>query len=251
MDRENKRICLLTGASRGIGEAILESLSQLDEPPIVVAVARQPQSVEIIEQQLAKHNIQGQARALDLACENSIEELYQWIQASYDTHPDILINNAGITQDNLLLRMNNQQWQTVLETNLTAVFRLCKLAIKGMIKKRYGRIINMSSVVASIGNAGQANYAASKAAVEAFTKSLAQEVASRGITANTIAPGFIQTDMTAKLSDVQKQAIMKNVPMQRMGTTHEVAHAVKFLLADQAGYITGTCIHVNGGLVML
>ncbi len=246
-----KKLCLLTGASRGIGEAILSALAELPEPPIVIALARQEKSRDLMQAKLESLGLEGRAVAVNLADQEAINTLFDSIKEHYDTTPDILINNAGVTDDTLLMRMQEQQWQTVMDTNLNAVFRLCKQVLRGMLKKRYGRIINMSSVVASIGNAGQCNYAASKAAVEAFTKSLAQEVASRGITANTIAPGFIQTDMSSKLSDEQQAAIVANVPMKRMGKTKEVAHAVKFLLDADAGYITGSCIHVNGGLVML
>ncbi len=251
MSENTKKLCLLTGASRGIGDAILSALAELTEPPVVIALARQETSRVRMQEKLTSLGLEGKAVAVDLANQEAINTLFETIKEHYDTTPDILINNAGVTDDTLLMRMQEQQWQNVMDTNLHAVFRLCKQVLRGMLKKRYGRIINMSSVVASIGNAGQCNYAASKAAVEAFTKSLAQEVASRGITANTIAPGFIQTDMSTKLSDEQQAAIVANVPMKRMGEAKEVAHAVKFLLDENAGYITGSCIHVNGGLVML
>ena len=250
MNHESK-LCLITGASRGIGRAVVQALAELSEPPIVIAVARQPKSVDLIQKQLKQFGLQGSAFALDIADEAAVNNLFETIKQNYEADVDTLINNAGVTEDNLMLRMRDEQWHKVIDTNLTAVYRLCKKVLRPMIKNRFGRIINMSSVVATMGNPGQANYAASKAAVEALTKCIAHEVANRGITANSIAPGFIQTDMTTKLNEEQQHAILKNVPMQRMGTVEEIAHVVKFLLAKEASYITGSCIHVNGGPVML
>ena len=173
------------------------------------------------------------------------------IKATYDRMPDILINNAGITRDNLLLRMKPAEWRDVLQANLTAIFHLSQACTKSMIRKRWGRIVNISSVVARIGNAGQANYAAAKAGVVGFSKSLAAEVASRNITVNCICPGFIETDMLNFLSDAQRQEVCKKIPMGRLGDVEEIAHAVSFLISNKSSYITGTCLDINGGLVML
>tara|TARA_B100000989_G_scaffold54355_3_gene36463 strand:- start:247 stop:993 length:747 start_codon:yes stop_codon:yes gene_type:complete len=246
-----KKLCLLTGASRGIGAGILSALAQLDEPVEVIAIAKRAESVATIRQQMRAQSLEGHAFSVDVTSEQSVSELFKTIATKYERGIDWLINNAGVTHDNLLLRMKESDWDSVIETNMTAVFRLCRLALPYMIKSRSGRIVNISSVIASTGNPGQANYAASKAGMEAMTKSLAREVARRGITANCVAPGFIETDMTSRLSEKQRQSVIESIPMRRVGSAAEVAHAVVFLLSEKAAYITGSCVHVNGGLVML
>jgi 3-oxoacyl-[acyl-carrier protein] reductase len=244
------KLVLLTGASRGIGQAILKSLCQ-EKIGTVIATATGQSGIQAIEKRLQEHGTAGQAIAWDALADNSHEALLDTIKATYDRMPDILINNAGITRDNLLLRMKPAEWRDVLQANLTAIFHLSQACTKSMIRKRWGRIVNISSVVARIGNAGQANYAAAKAGVVGFSKSLAAEVASRNITVNCICPGFIETDMLNFLSDAQRQEVCKKIPMGRLGDVEEIAHAVSFLISNKSSYITGTCLDINGGLVML
>ena len=244
------RLILLTGASRGIGQAILKSLCEA-KAGTVIATATGHSGIQAIEKTLQDHGVSGQALAWDALSDGSHEALLDTIKATYSQMPDILINNAGITRDNLLLRMKPSEWRDVLQANLTAIFHLSQACTKSMVRKRWGRIVNISSVVARIGNAGQANYAAAKAGVVGFSKSLAAEVASRNITVNCICPGFIETDMLNFLSDAQREEVCKKIPMGRMGDVEEIAHAVSFLISDKSSYITGTCLDINGGLVML
>ena len=249
MDKSVK-ICLITGASRGIGKAILAALKEVGYPVYVIGTATSEPGLRAIEASLAEHKLDGEARTLDLLKSESMDELMTNLRDD-EKMPDILINNAGITKDNLLLRMQDTQWDQVMQANLTSSFKLCRAVVKKMMKQRWGRIVNISSVVGVTGNPGQANYAAAKAGMIAFTKSLASEFATRQITANCVCPGFIETDMTSRLTDQQKKAILDNIPLQRMGSVTEVAHSVIFLCQKQAAYITGSTLHVNGGLVML
>ncbi len=239
------KIALVTGASRGIGRAIAEKLVACGAT--VIGTATTEKGAEAISQYL-DHN--GKGLALNVTDEASIESVISTVKAEFGDI-DILINNAGITRDNLLMRMKEDEWQDILDTNLTSVFRLSKALMRTMMKKRYGRIITIGSVVGTMGNAGQANYAAAKAGLIGFSKSLAREVASRGITVNIVAPGFIATDMTAALTDEQKALTLAQVPVGRLGQPTEIANAVAFLASDEASYITGETLHVNGGMYMV
>lgn len=238
------KIALVTGASRGIGRAIAEQL--VSDGATVVGTATSKGGADAISDYLGDS---GKGLVLNVSDPASIENLLQDIKDAYGDI-DILINNAGITRDNLLMRMKDAEWQDILNTNLTPIFTLSKAVLRGMMKKRQGRIVNVGSVVGSTGNPGQANYAAAKAGVIGFSKSMAREVASRGITVNVVAPGFIDTDMTKVLSDEQKEAIFKDVPANRLGDPKEIAATVGFLVSDGAAYITGETIHVNGGMFM-
>ena len=239
------KIALVTGASRGIGRAIAEKLVACGAT--VIGTATTEKGAEAISQYLDKN---GKGLALNVTDEASIESVISTIKAEFGDI-DILVNNAGITRDNLLMRMKDDEWQDILDTNLTSVFRLSKALMRTMMKKRYGRIITIGSVVGTMGNAGQANYAAAKAGLIGFSKSLAREVASRGITVNVVAPGFIETDMTAALTDEQKALTVAQVPVGRLGEPAEIASAVAFLASDEASYITGETLHVNGGMYMV
>ena len=239
------KIALVTGASRGIGRAIAEKLVACGAT--VIGTATTEKGAEAISQYLDKN---GKGLALNVTDEASIESVISTVKAEFGDI-DILINNAGITRDNLLMRMKEDEWQDILDTNLTSVFRLSKALMRTMMKKRYGRIITIGSVVGTMGNAGQANYAAAKAGLIGFSKSLAREVASRGITVNVVAPGFIATDMTAALTDEQKALTLAQVPVGRLGQPIEIANAVAFLASDEASYITGETLHVNGGMYMV
>ena len=239
------KIALVTGASRGIGKAIAEKLVACGAT--VIGTATTEKGAEAISQYLDQN---GKGLALNVTDEASIESVISTIKAEFGDI-DILVNNAGITRDNLLMRMKEDEWQDILDTNLTSVFRLSKALIRTMMKKRYGRIITIGSVVGTMGNAGQANYAAAKAGLIGFSKSLAREVASRGITVNVVAPGFIETDMTAALTDEQKELTLAQVPAGRLGQPAEIANAVAFLASDEASYITGETLHVNGGMYMV
>lgn len=239
------KIALVTGASRGIGRAIAEKLVACGAT--VIGTATTEKGAEAISQYLDKN---GKGLALNVTDEASIESVISTVKAEFGDI-DILVNNAGITRDNLLMRMKEDEWQDILDTNLTSVFRLSKALMRTMMKKRYGRIITIGSVVGTMGNAGQANYAAAKAGLIGFSKSLAREVASRGITVNVVAPGFIATDMTAALTDEQKALTLAQVPVGRLGQPTEIANAVAFLASDEASYITGETLHVNGGMYMV
>lgn len=238
------KVALVTGASRGIGKAIAEHLVALGAK--VVGTATSEKGAQAISDYLGDA---GKGMVLNVTEQSSIDNLFEQIKADFGD-ADILVNNAGITRDNLLMRMKQDEWQDILDTNLTPVFKLSKLVMRPMMKKRWGRIINIGSVIGSTGNSGQANYAAAKAAVVGFSKSLGQEVASRGITVNTVAPGFIDTDMTSELSDEQRESILTKVPAGRLGDAKEIAFTVGFLASDLAAYVTGETIHVNGGMYM-
>lgn len=240
-------IALVTGASRGIGRAIAEELAR--QGMIVLGTATTEAGAEAISQYLKDQNLSGKGYAANVAEDSSVAELLAAIEAEYGS-PTVLVNNAGITRDNLLLRMKPDEWNEVINTNLTSMYRLCKACVKGMTKARRGRIINISSVVGSSGNGGQTNYSASKAGIEGFTRSLAKEIGSRGITVNAVAPGFIETDMTRDLPEQQTAALLSQIPLGRLGQPEEIAAAVGFLASERGAYITGETLHVNGGMYM-
>ncbi len=244
MNLEGK-IALVTGASRGIGRAIAELL--VERGATVIGTATSENGAAAISEYLGEN---GTGLALNVTDIESIDSVLKKINAEFGVL-DILVNNAGITRDNLLMRMKDDEWIDVMDTNLTSIFRLSKSVLRGMMKKRNGRIINVGSVVGTMGNAGQTNYAAAKAGLIGFTKSLAREVASRGVTVNTIAPGFIETDMTKALNDDQRAATLAAVPAGRLGDPREIASAVAFLASSEAAYITGETLHVNGGMYMV
>ncbi|MNH88620.1 3-oxoacyl-[acyl-carrier-protein] reductase FabG [compost metagenome] len=239
------KIVLVTGASRGIGRAIAELF--VARGAKVIGTATSESGAEAISSYLGEN---GKGYMLNVVDAQSIDNVLTSIRAEFG-EIDILVNNAGITRDNLLMRMKDEEWQDILDTNLTSVFRLSKAVMRAMMKKRFGRIITIGSVVGTMGNAGQANYAAAKAGLIGFSKSLAREVASRGITVNVVAPGFIETDMTRALTDDQRAGILSSVPANRLGDAKEIASAVAFLASDEAGYITGETLHVNGGMYMI
>ncbi|MBK8973045.1 MAG: 3-oxoacyl-ACP reductase FabG [Hahellaceae bacterium] len=241
----SQKVALVTGASRGIGRAIAETL--VVEGYWVVGTATTVGGADKISDYLTAGK--GVGIACDVTQPEQVAALLSRIESEYGTIA-VLVNNAGITRDGLILRMKDEDWHAVLETNLTSVFRLCKAVSRGMMKARWGRIINISSVVASMGNAGQVNYAAAKGGLEALTRTLARELGSRGITLNAVAPGFIDTDMTHALSDSQREAMLQAVPLGRLGQPSDVAAVVAFLASDGAGYITGETIQVNGGMYM-
>lgn len=241
------KISLVTGASRGIGAAIAIELAKCGAS--VIGTATSEKGAEIIKKSFEINKVKGQAMVLDVNSNASIETLMDKINEEFGT-VDILINNAGITRDTLLMRMKEEDWDAVISTNLKSVYKLSQAVLRGMMKNRSGRIINISSVVGHMGNAGQTNYAAAKAGINGFTKSLAQEVGSRGITVNAIAPGFIDTDMTRALDDAQREALLKYIPLAKLGQPQDIAQAVCFLASDAANYITGETIHVNGGMLM-
>ena len=240
-------VALVTGASRGIGRAIALSLGA--QGATVVGTATTPEGAERIGAALREAGITGDGLVMNVTDQVSIDGALDAITASFGA-PSILVNNAGITRDNLLLRMKDAEWDQIIDTNLTSVFRLSKACLRSMSKARKGRIINISSVVAMSGNAGQANYAAAKAGMIGFTKSLAREVGSRGVTVNCVAPGFIDTDMTRALNDQQRQALLASIPLARLGQPEEIASVVAFLASPAAAYITGETIQVNGGMYM-
>ncbi|MBU2876256.1 MULTISPECIES: 3-oxoacyl-ACP reductase FabG [Alteromonadaceae] len=245
MNDLNGKVALVTGASRGIGRAIAESLAE--QGAVVIGTATSDKGADSITEYLSKFG--GQGLTLNVTDQASLDEVLAKIKENHG-EIDILVNNAGVTRDNLLMRMKDQEWEDIINTNLTPIFKLTKAVLRGMMKKRNGRIVNIGSVVGTTGNAGQANYAAAKAGVIGFSKSTAREVASRGITVNVVAPGFIDTDMTKSLTDEQKEAIFKDIPANRLGSPKEIAAAVSFLVSDNAAYITGETIHVNGGMYM-
>jgi 3-oxoacyl-[acyl-carrier protein] reductase len=239
-----KPVALVTGASRGIGKAIAEKL--VADGFFVVGTATTDSGAEAISAYLSQN---GKGLKLNVADADSIEDVVKTVNDSFGA-PTVLVNNAGVTKDNLLMRMKDDEWNDIINTNLTSVFRMSKAVLRGMMKAKTGRIINISSVVGATGNAGQANYAAAKAGMIGFAKSMAKEVGSRNITINTVAPGFIDTDMTKELSDDIKNSLLASIPLSRLGAASEVAHAVAFLASEGAAYITGETLHVNGGLYM-
>ena len=241
------RIALITGANRGIGFEILKSLAVTGYT--VIGTSRSQEGKDIIDKELAASNSKGFGSILDVKDKDSIKELNKQIKEKQGT-VSVLINNAGITADNLMIRMSDDEWNDVIETNLSSIFRITKEIVRDMMKQRYGRIINIGSVVGLSGNAGQVNYSSSKSALLGFSKSLAREVASRNITVNIISPGFIDTDMTKKLKEEQKSALISSIPLGRMGSAAELANVVKFIASEEASYITGENINVNGGLYM-
>jgi len=242
------KLVLVTGASRGIGKAI--ALTMGAAGATVVGTATSEVGVDNISQMFDDNKISGKAIMLDVTDNDLISDLMESINKDLGS-VDILVNNAGVTRDNILLRMKEDEWEDIINTNLTSIYKMSKSVLRGMIKKRSGRIISITSVVGTMGNAGQSNYAAAKAGIIGFTKSLAREVGIRGITVNAVAPGFIETDMTDSLPDEQKDALAFQIPMGRLGTADEVAKAVLFLAEDSGSYITGQTIHVNGGMYLV
>jgi len=243
-----EKLVLVTGASRGIGRAIALTLGSAGAT--VIGTATSDEGASKISKIFIENNILGKGMKLNVTDNEQISALIKSITADYGS-VDILINNAGITRDNILVRMKEDEWDDIINTNLTSVYKMSKSVLRGMIKKRSGRIISITSVVGAMGNAGQSNYAAAKAGIMGFTKSLAREVGLRGITVNAIAPGFIETDMTDNLPEEQKLALASQIPMARLGTTNEIAQAVLFLAGDSGSYITAQTIHVNGGMYTL
>ena len=241
----NGEIALVTGASRGIGAAIADTLAA--RGATVVGTATSEAGADAISARLAPHG--GAGRVLNVTEAGAIEGLVDAIAKEFGP-VSILVNNAGITRDNLLMRMKDEDWQAILDTNLSSVFRASKAVMRGMMKARRGRIVNIASVIGVTGNAGQANYAAAKAGIIAFGKSLAKEIGSRGVTVNTVAPGFIETDMTKDLPEVAKEAMLRQIALERLGSPQDIAEAVAFLASPAAAYITGETLHVNGGMYM-
>ncbi len=243
----SNEIAVVTGASRGIGRAIAMRLAGLGHT--VIGTATTSAGAEAIGKALAEAGLKGGGKVLDVADGASIENFIKEVTEEFGA-PTILVNNAGITRDNLLIRMKDEDWDAILQTNLTSVYRLSKAVLRGMTKARHGRIVNITSVVGATGNAGQANYAAAKAGVIGFTKSLAKEVGSRNITVNAVAPGFIDTDMTRSLPEEHKKSLLGQIPLGRLGESEEIAGAVAFLCSPDGSYITGETLHVNGGMFM-
>jgi 3-oxoacyl-[acyl-carrier protein] reductase len=243
----NEEIALVTGASRGIGKAIAAVLGS--RGATVIGTATTEKGAVAISESLASSGIKGAGKVLDVTDTGSVDALMKDIKDEFGA-PTILVNNAGITRDNLLMRMKEEEWDDVIQTNLTSAFRMSKACLRGMMKAKRGRIITITSVIAATGNPGQANYAATKAGVIGFTKSLAREVGSRAITVNAVAPGFIDTDMTRALPEEQSEALLGQIALGRLGTVEDIAHAVAFLASADASYITGETIHVNGGMYM-
>ncbi|MDG1027069.1 MAG: 3-oxoacyl-ACP reductase FabG [Gammaproteobacteria bacterium] len=244
---DSMTVALVTGASRGIGQAIALNLG--NRGFTVVGTATSESGAANISAYLAEHSIRGEGMCLDVSSDESVVALMENIGDKYAL-PTVLVNNAGITKDNLLMRMKVDEWSDVIDTNLSSMYRLCKACVKGMTKARWGRIINISSVVGSSGNAGQTNYAASKAGIEGFSRALAKEIGSRGITVNAVAPGFIETDMTKDLPEKQADTLLSSIPLGRLGQPEEIAAMVEFLASDSGAYITGETLHVNGGMYM-
>ncbi len=241
------KVALVTGATRGIGKAI--SLELAAAGAVVIGTATSEGGAGQITAALKEAGNAGTGLVLDVASQASVDHVFETIAKSYNA-PTIVVNNAGITRDNLMLRMNDEEWNDVINTNLNSIFRVTRAALRGMTKARWGRVISISSVVGTMGNPGQTNYAAAKAGVEGFTRAMAREVGSRGITVNAVAPGFIDTDMTKELSEDQKNAMLGQIAVKRLGSPEEIASAVGFLSSDDAAYITGVTLHVNGGMYM-
>ena len=241
------KVALVTGASRGIGQAIALELGR--QGAIVIGTATSASGAERIAEALKANGVEGAGLVLDVSNDESVATTLEHIQQHLG-QPLILVNNAGITRDNLMLRMKDDEWHDVINTNLNSLYRLSKAVLRGMTKARFGRIINIGSVVGAMGNAGQVNYAAAKAGLEGFSRALAREVGSRGITVNSVAPGFIDTDMTRELPEGQRDALLTQIPLGRLGQAEEIAKVVGFLASDGAGYVTGATIPVNGGMYM-
>ena len=246
MSLENQ-VALVTGATRGIGKAIALALGA--QGATVIGTATSENGASQISQYLEENDITGQGKVLNVTDGDAIISLVKDIGSEFSA-PTILVNNAGITRDNLLMRMKDDEWDDIINTNLTSVFRVSKACMRGMMKAKQGRIISIASVVGATGNAGQANYAAAKAGIMGFSKSLAREIASRGVTVNVVAPGFIDTDMTKGLPDEQKQGLLNSIPLNRLGSPEDIANAVAFLASPAGAYITGETLHVNGGMHM-
>jgi len=241
------KVAVVTGASRGIGRAIALRLAK--DGHTVIGTATSESGANAISAALAEGGFRGRGMVLDVSEADSVEQFFKAVNEEFGA-PLILINNAGITRDNLLMRMKDEEWDDIIRTNLSSVYRMCKAALRGMMKAREGRMVNITSVVGAMGNAGQTNYAAAKAGIVGFTKSLAREVGSRNITVNAVAPGFIDTDMTRSLPEESRKSLLDNIPLARLGSADEVAGVVAFLCSDDAAYITGETIHVNGGMHM-
>lgn len=241
------KVALVTGASRGIGQAIALELGRMGAT--VVGTATSESGAQKISEYLKENGIQGSGMVLDVANDESVTAVVEAIQKESGA-PAIVVNNAGITRDNLLMRMKDDEWFDVVNTNLNSLYRLSKAVLRGMTKARWGRIINIGSVVGAMGNAGQTNYAAAKAGLEGFTRALAREVGSRAITVNAVAPGFIDTDMTRELPEAQREALLGQIPLGRLGQAEEIAKVVAFLASEGAAYVTGATVPVNGGMYM-
>lgn len=241
------RVALVTGGSRGIGRAIALDLARAGAEVVVAATTLE--RAERTRDEILDASGRARALAIDVADEDSVDTALRGLLGDYDIVP-LLVNNAGITRDNLLLRMKSGDWRDVIETNLSGVFRICRALVPGMVRSRFGRIVNVTSVVAGAGNPGQTNYAAAKAGVQGFSRSLARELASRNITVNCVAPGFIETDMTRDLPRQARERLEESIPLKRLGRPEDIVGCVRFLLSEDAGYITGTTLHVNGGMYM-
>lgn len=244
----DKKVALVTGASRGIGKAIADRLGR--DGYFVVGTATSDNGANAIAERFKAAGIDGSGKVLNVTDAEQVQAVVKNITDEFGA-PTILVNNAGITKDNLFMRMKDEEWADVVGTNLNSLFTVTKACIKGMTKARWGRVINISSVVGSMGNAGQANYSATKAGADGFSRALAAEVGSRAITVNSVAPGFIDTDMTQELPEAHKEALLSKIPLGRLGDAEEVAAAVSFLASDNASYITGSTLHVNGGMYMI
>ena len=244
---QNQKVALVTGASRGIGRAIAEQLCV--DGYTVIGTATSDAGAQKISDYLTAAGNTGCGMTLDVADETSVSTVVKAVAEQYAA-PLVLVNNAGITRDNILMRMKEHEWHDVIDTNLSALYRVSKACLRGMTKARWGRIVNVTSVVGSMGNIGQSNYAASKAGAEGFSRALARELGSRSVTVNCVAPGFIDTDMTRELSDDQRELMLANIPLSRLGEPQEIAALVSFLCSDKAGYITGETVHINGGMHM-
>ena len=244
----SENVALVTGASRGIGRAIALELG--GRGFTVIGTATSQAGADNISSYLEGKNYLGKGYCTDVSSNESVSGLLTQIQEGFAV-PTVVVNNAGITRDHLLMRMNAEEWDAVIQTNLSSIYRVCRACLKGMTKARWGRIVNVSSIVGSMGNAGQTNYAASKAGIEGFSRALAKEIGSRGITVNSVAPGFIDTDMTRDLPEKQTEILLSQIPLSRLGKSEEIASVVGFLVSDGGAYITGETIHVNGGMYMV